>query len=42
MSEAIKQPASFQVPSSYPTTYSITHDAAQRVTRVTLDSLVAR
>lgn len=42
VTEPIKQPASFQVPGSYPTTYSITYDAAQHVTRVTLDSLVAR
>src|SRR6185437_8612219 len=40
--EPIKQPASFQAPGAYPTTYSIRYDAAHGLTRITLDSLTQR
>lgn len=42
ITEPIKQPASFQAPGAYPTTYSIRYDAAHGLTRITLDSLTQR
>lgn len=37
----VKQPAAFQAPGAYPTSYSVRYDAAEHITRVSLDSLVA-
>lgn len=40
-SGAVKQPAAFQRGGSYPTSYSVRHDAAAHTITVSLDSLVA-
>jgi len=36
----VKQPASFQAPGTYPTAYSVKHDAAHHTVTISLDSLV--
>ena len=38
----VKQPAAFQTPGLYPTSYSVTHDAGHHTVTVALDSLARR